>query len=105
MGKHKLTKQQFQKKFEEEPCGIDRALLYLYERQAKEERDTATNIHKNSRGFCSCDVKRFTLLATLAVQGPLSTEQRAYLRQRGRLAKYARQLNEVLDEGGAIVLL
>lgn len=103
MNKSNFTREAFQKYFESEPEAIDWALKALYSRQASEEKDTASNIHKNARGFCLCDVKKFTQLAKIAITQPLSVEQRAYLlayttQGVGRLSKYVRQLNQLLEE-------
>lgn len=105
MGKKKLIlRETLQKLFLEDPKACRDALLSLYKRQTEDEQVAHENIVKNGVGFCPCDVKRFTRIAESCspVLVPITEADHPYLtkplpgKEYGRLAKYQRQLTEIL---------
>lgn len=99
----KKTARDYQTEFSNSTPAMEKAILGLFSRQTQDEQAAHEDIVKNGRGFCLCDVKAFTTIAKLIVAGnPLTPKQVAYLlasptgrTDRGRLSRYARQLNEL----------
>ena len=86
---------------------VGRALLALLQRQTKDEQRANDTREHNGIGFSGADARSGTLTAkTFARDGKLLDWQIAKwtkLAKNGypRLAKYAKQLNEIALEGGA----
>lgn len=102
-----ISREDLQKLFATDHEATKNALLSLFQRQTEDERTAHENIVKNSRGFCPCDVKKFTRIATGLLEGRISVSANGwhdYLteplpgKEYGRLAKYQRQLSEMMVE-------
>lgn len=83
---------------------VGRALVGLFHRQTEDERANNTVAHDNGRGFMSCDSIGGSLTAKSYIKrGTLQDWQvekwtRPARNGLPRLAKYARQLNEIAIE-------
>lgn len=84
---------------------VGRALVALYNRQTPDERQTETATHDNHRGFDAFDAKQGTEAAQYFIKYGcfyLKWQWQQWTRKnkRGipRIAKYAKQLNEVAEE-------
>jgi hypothetical protein len=101
----RAIRQQVATRIREDDDFVQSALLHLYLRQTAVEQDRETTIDHNGEGFDTVDAKILTPLgARLVSGGTLSARDLAICREKrgksARLARYWRQLAELLEHGG-----
>lgn len=90
-------------------------VVALYARQTGSEQEAMKNLSRNGKGFCPCDVKVFTSIALslksskIYADPPARTACWDYLTKssngKGRLSRYVRQINEMVEEGSVQIPL
>lgn len=93
----KMTRDYIQEKVATDPRWTKAAILALYECQTADEKNTASTVEHNRRGFNAFDAEFMSSLAEQLLAGRfLSAKQMSVARK--KLGKYSGQLLRIAEE-------